>query len=140
MDQRISFVTLAVADLDASRRFYLDGLGWTSELDVEGDVVMVKVGEHLVLSLWDREHFEAEVGRIGWTPGDGVAPFTVAHNVPTKGGVDDVLATARAAGADPVHDAVEREWGGYTGYFGDPDGYRWEVAYNPGPIGQVVLP
>ena len=54
--------------------------------------------------------------------------------------VDDVLATARAAGADPVHDAVAREWGGYTGYFGDPDGYRWEVAYNPGPIGQVVLP
>jgi predicted lactoylglutathione lyase len=140
MDARISFVTLAVADLEASRRFYLDGLGWTAELDVEGDVVMVKVGEHLVLSLWDRDHFEAEVGPVGWQPGDGVAPFTIAHNVPTKAEVDDALATARAAGADPVHAAVEREWGGYTGYFGDPDGYRWEVAYNPGPIGQVVLP
>ena len=140
MDQRISFVSFAVADLEASRRFYLDGLGWSSELEVEGDVVMVKVGEHLVLSLWDRDHFEAEVGPVGWRRDDGVAPFTIAHNVPTKADVDDVLATARTAGADPVHDAVEREWGGYTGYFGDPDGYRWEVAFNPGPIGQVVLP
>jgi uncharacterized protein len=140
MDQRISFVSLAVADLEASRRFYLDGLGWSPDLEVEGDVVMVKVGEHLMLSLWDRGHFEAEVGTIGWRPDAGVAPFTLAHNVPTKDEVDAVLATARAAGADPVHDGVEREWGGYTGYFGDPDGYRWEVAYNPGPIGEVVLP
>lgn len=140
MDPRISFVTLAVADLDASRRFYLDGLGWRADVDVEGDVVMVRVGEHLVLSLWDRDHFESEVGSIGWQPRSGVAPFTLAHNVRTPGEVDAVLATARAAGADPVHDAEQRDWGGYTGYFGDPDGYRWEVAYNPGPIGQVVLP
>ncbi len=140
MDQRISFISLATADLETSRRFYLDGLGWASELEVEGDVVMVKVGEHLVLSLWDRRSFEAEVGAIGWRREHGVAPFTLAHNVSTRADVDDVLATARAAGADPVHDAVEREWGGYTGYFGDPDGYRWEVAYNPGPIGRVVLP
>ena len=55
-------------------------------------------------------------------------------------GLELVTRIARAAGADPVHDAVERDWGGYTGYFGDPDGYRWEVAFNPGPIGQVVLP
>lgn len=140
MDQRISFVSFAVADLEASRRFYLDGLGWDSALEVEGDVVMVQVGEHLMLSLWDRGHFEAEVGQIGWRAESGVAPFTIAHNVPTKAEVDGVLATARSAGADPVHDAVEREWGGYTGYFGDPDGYRWEIAYNPDPIGQVVLP
>ena len=85
-----------------------------------------------------REHFEAEVGRD--RRGPGVAPFTLSHNVATRDEVDAVLATARAAGADPVHDAVEREWGGYTGYFGDPDGYRWEIATNPGPIGQKVLP
>ena len=60
-------------------------------------------------------------------------PFTIAHNVATPEEVDAVLATARAAGADPVHDAVEREWGGYTGYFGDPDGYRWEIATTPDP-------
>jgi uncharacterized protein len=138
MDQRISFVTLAVADLDATRRFYLDGLGWQADMDVPGEVLMIRVGEHLLLSLWDQEEFEAEVGRIG--RGEGVAPFTLAHNVATTQDVDAVLATARAAGADPVAGAEEREWGGYTGYFGDPDGYRWEIAYNPGPIGQVVLP
>lgn len=138
MDQRISFITVAVRDLDASRRFYVDGLGWTPDLDVPGEVIMIRAGSHLVLSLWDRAAFEAEVGPIG--DGGGVAPFTLAHNVATEAEVDEVLATARTAGADPVHPAVSRDWGGYTGYFGDPDGYRWEIAYNPGPIGQVVLP
>ena len=137
MDQRLSFVTLAVRDLDATRAFYVDGLGWRPTLDEPGDVLMIQVGEHVVLSLWVEEHFAAEVGAIG--RGAGVAPITLAHNVATRAEVDAVLATARAAGADPVHAAEEREWGGYTGYFGDPDGYRWEVAFNPGPIGQVVL-
>ena len=138
MDQRISFVTLAVADLEASRAFYLDGLGWTEELHVPGDVAMIVVGERLVFSLWQREHFEAEVGTIATGP--GVAPFTLSHNVVTEDEVDVILAEARAAGADPVGAAETREWGGYTGYFGDPDGYRWEIATNPGPIGQKVLP
>ena len=141
MDPRISFLTLAVRDLAASRRFYVDGLGWTPDVEVEGDVVMIVAGERLVLSLWDRGHFEAEVGPIAMPPGPGgIAPFTIAHNVATEAEVDAVLETARAAGADPVHPAVAREWGGYTGYFGDPDGYRWEIATNPGPIGQKVLP
>jgi len=69
-----------------------------------------------------------------------VVPMTLAHNVSSREQVDEVLATARSAGADPVVDGVERDWGGYTGYFGDPDGFRWEIAWNPGPIGQVVLP
>lgn len=138
MDQRVSFVTLAVRDLGATRAFYLDGLGWQAALDVQGEVLMIQVGEHLVLSLWDRAEFEAEVGPI--TTGPGVAPFTLAHNVPSEAEVDQVLDTARAAGADPVHEGVARDWGGYTGYFADPDGFRWEVAFNPGPIGQVVLP
>lgn len=137
MDQRISFVTLAVADLDVSRRFYLDGLGWEAELD-EPQVVMISAGPLLVLSLWVMAEFEAEVGPV--VTGPGVAPFTLAHNVATPAEVDEVLATARAAGATVVSDPVEREWGGYTGYFADPDGVRWEVAYNPGPIGQTVLP
>ena len=137
MDQRISFVTLAVADLDATRTFYVDGLGWQPELDVPGEVLMFRTGEHLVLSLWERSHFAAEVGEPTMS---GIAPITLAHNLATMEAVDTVLATARRAGADPVADAVERDWGGYTGYFGDPDGYRWEIAYNPGPIGQLVLP
>ncbi|MBI2243700.1 MAG: VOC family protein [Nocardioides sp.] len=138
MDPRISFVTLAVRDLDASRRFYLDGLGWEAALLVPGEVLMIQAGDRLVFSLWVDTAFEQEVGKIARGP--GVAPLTLSHNVPTRDEVDAVLATARAAGADPVHEAVERDWGGYTGYFGDPDGYRWEIAFNPGPIGQVVLP
>ncbi|KQZ67619.1 VOC family protein [Nocardioides sp. Root151] len=138
MDQRISLVTLAVADLDATRAFYLDGLSWTAEMDVPGEVLMIKAGEHLLLSLWAEAEFEAEVGPI--RRGDGVAPLTLAHNVATRDEVDAVLATARAAGADPVSDAVERDWGGYTGYFGDPDGFRWEIAFNPGAVADLVLP
>ncbi|MBD8868961.1 VOC family protein [Nocardioides donggukensis] len=138
MDQRISFVTLAVRDLDASRAFYLDGLGWAAELDVPGEVLMIRVGELVVLSLWAERGFEAEVGPI--RRGPGLAPMTLAHNVATREEVDAVLALARAAGADPVSEPEEREWGGYTGYFADPDGFRWEVAQNPGPIGSSVLP
>jgi predicted lactoylglutathione lyase len=138
MDQRLSFVSVAVRDIDASRAFYVDGLGWSTEMDVPDEVLMIKVADRVVLSLWAESGFESEVGPI--RRGEGLAPITLAHNVPTREEVDAVLATARAAGADPVHDGEEREWGGYTGYFGDPDGYRWEIAYNPGPIGQVVLP
>jgi catechol 2,3-dioxygenase-like lactoylglutathione lyase family enzyme len=137
MDQRISFVTLAVHDLDATRRFYVDGLGWTPDVDVPGEVLMFRAGEHLVLSLWAESGFEAEEGPV--RRGEGIVPVTLAHNVPTTDEVDAVLATARAAGAQ-VTGPAERDWGGYTGYFADPDGFRWEVAFNPGPMGQVVLP
>ena len=137
MDQRLSFVTLAVPDLDAVRRFYLDGLGWGAALDVPGEVLMIKVADTVVLSLWSEEGFEAEVGPI--RRGDGLAPLTLAHNVASPSLVDDVLATATAAGATDVRAGVERDWGGYSGYFSDPAGFRWEIAFNPGPIGQEVL-
>jgi uncharacterized protein len=120
-----------------TRRFYVDGLGWTPELDVEGEVVMIRVGEHLLLSLWDTAHFEAEVGTVSEIV--GVRPFTLAHNVATRDEVDSVLDEAGRAGAE-VDAARERDWGGYTCYFADPDGVRWEVAWNPGPIGRLVLP
>jgi uncharacterized protein len=138
MDPRISFITLAVHDLDATRAFYIDGLGWQAALDVPGEVLMIKAGDKLVLSFWDERGFEAEVGPIA--RGVGVAPVTLSHNLATETEVDAVLETARAAGAHPVQDGVERDWGGYSGYFGDPDGYRWEIATNPGPIGEEVLP
>ena len=138
MDQRVSFITLAVRDIGASRTFFVDGLGWESALDVPGEVLMFKVADKVVLSLWDADHFEAEIGAPpSW---GGVPPVTLAHNCATKAGVDRVLETARLAGSDQVAAAVEREWGGYSGYFADPDGFRWEVAYNPGDIGQAVLP
>jgi catechol 2,3-dioxygenase-like lactoylglutathione lyase family enzyme len=137
MEQRLSFVTLVVEDLDATRAFYVDGLGWRPETEVPGEVLMIRVGSHVVLSLWDEGHAAAEIGPVsrGGTP-----PLTLAHNVASPDEVDAVLEHARAAGAPTVSEAVARDWGGYTGYFADPDGFRWEVAYNPGPIGQVVLP
>jgi catechol 2,3-dioxygenase-like lactoylglutathione lyase family enzyme len=138
MDQRVSFITLVVRDLDATRRFYVDGLGWEPELDVPGEVMMIRVADKVVLSLWSEHGFVAEVGQA--PARDGVPPVTLAHNLATTEGVDTVLAQARAAGATDVGEGVQREWGGYSGYFADPDGFRWEVAYNPMEIGQSVLP
>ena len=138
MDPRVSFITLAVDDLYATRQFYVEGLGWQPELDVPGEVIMIRVGERLILSLWAAAEFEDEVGPI--VRGTGLAPITLAHNVSSPEEVDAILEAARAAGADPVSTGRHRDWGGYTGYFGDPDGYRWEIAFNPGPVGRLVLP
>ena len=137
MDQRISFVTLAVADVERSRAFYVDGLGWTPEVLVPGEVLMIRAGERLVLSLWAETGFEAEVGPV--RRGAGVAPFTLSQNLATEAEVDEVLALAASLGAETVTGA-RREWGGYSGYFADPDGFRWEIAVNPQEIGQMVLP
>lgn len=138
MEQRISLITLAVRNLHHSRAFYVDGLGWRAELDVPGEVLMIKAGPQLLLSLWDAVHFEAEVGPLA--RGDGAPPITLAHNVAESREVDQILTLARSIGADPVADGQERAWGGYSGYFADPDGFRWEIAVNPGPIGEIVLP
>ena len=138
MDQRVSFITLVVTDLEATRRFYVEGLGCEPELHVAGEVLMIRVADKVVLSLWSEEGFVEEVGHR--PARGGVPPITLSHNVATKQGVDTVLEQVAAAGAREIGEAVEREWGGYTGYFADPDGFRWEVAYNPGEIGQSVLP
>jgi len=137
MEQRVSFITLAVADLGATRRFYVDGLGWDPAMEAQGEVLMFEVADKVLLSLWAESGFEEEVGPI--RRGSGLVPITLAHNLADRDRVDAVLAEAREAGASEVSDAVDREWGGYTGYFADPDGFRWEVAWNPGPIGQSVL-
>ena len=135
MENRISFITLAVGDLARSRAFYVDGLGWTPTFDGDG-IVMIPVGDQLVLSLWGKDDFAEE---LGYEPVLGQPPFTLAHNVATPEGVDEVLTTARGIGA-AVYEAVQRDWGGYSGYFADPDGYRWEVAHNPSDVGDSVLP
>nr|WP_231747574.1 VOC family protein [Auraticoccus cholistanensis] len=122
----------------AVRRFWLDGMRWTPFLEAEDEVLMIRVGEHLLLSLWALEHFTAEVG----TPqgGPGVPPVTLAHDVASVEEVDTVLAEARAAGALSVTPGRHRDWGGYSGYFVDPAGFAWEVAWAPGPVSDVVLP
>ena len=135
MEQRISFITLAVKDVARSRKFYVDGFGWKPMFEND-EVIMLPAGEHLMLSLWSIESFTAE---IGTAPARGVAPITLAHNCATEKEVDNVLALATSIGAD-VSPAIRREWGGYSGYFSDPDGFRWEIAVNPGPTGDYVLP
>lgn len=136
MDQRISFITLAVRDVAASRAFFVDGLGWQPAFEDGGGVLMFQVADKVVLSLWDADEFTAEVGSA---PAAGTPPITLAHNLADRQEVDEVLALAQALGR-PIQPAQEREWGGYTGYFVDPDGFRWEIAWNPGPIGATVLP
>ena len=89
-----------------------------------------------MLSLWSIEGFTAE---IGTAPARGTAPITLAHNCATEKEADNVLTLAASIGAD-VFPAVRREWGGYSGYFSDPDGFRWEIAVNPGPTCDYVLP
>jgi catechol 2,3-dioxygenase-like lactoylglutathione lyase family enzyme len=136
MDQRLNFVTLVVSDLAASRRFYVDGLGWVPSLEAPDEVAMIQVGEKLVLSLWSESHAVQEVGPVSR---GGTLPFTLAYNTASDAEVDEVLAVASAAGGS-VKPAQRRDWGGYSGYFTDPDGFGWEVAYNPHPIGELRLP
>jgi catechol 2,3-dioxygenase-like lactoylglutathione lyase family enzyme len=138
MEQRISFVTLAVEDLTAARAFYVEGLGWEPVFEDPAEVLMFRAGPQLVFSLWDVRAFSAEVGGQPRS-GSGLVPMTLSHNVRTPTEVDEVLASAARAGAR-VGRAQRRAWGGYTGYFADPDGFRWEVAWNPGPVGRLVLP
>jgi uncharacterized protein len=129
MDASMSMLTLGVRDLSVARRFYVDGLRWAPAFEVEGDVCFIKVGPGLLLGLWSRDALSAEAG--GVYAGDEPAPISLAHMVPDAESVTRVLDHAVAVGATLIAPATTREWGGVTGYFADPDGYRWEVACNP---------
>ncbi len=135
MEQRVSFITLAVADVPRTRAFYVDGLGWQPMFEAE-EVIMLPVADRVILSLWSVDGFASEIGQA---PASGIAPIILSHNLATEAEVDAVLAEAAALGA-AVTEATRREWGGYSGYFTDPDGFRWEVAVNPGETGAFVLP
>lgn len=130
MEQRATLVTLAVRNMDAARRFYVEGLGWDPILDVAGEVIFLQIGHGIALSLWNADEMAKEAG--GLMSGDGAPPVVFSHNVGSSDEVDAVLNQAVAAGATLIAAGQSREWGGYSGYFGDPDGYRWEVAHNAG--------
>ena len=138
MEPRITFITLAARDLDATRRFYVDGLGWAPELDVPGEVVMIRTGEHLVLSLWDEAGFEAEVGAD--RPRRRRTPVHAGPQRRQPARRSTRSSTMPGGRAPRSARPQERDWGGYTGYFAGPDGVRWEIAWNPGEIGRLVLP
>jgi uncharacterized protein len=132
--QRLDFVTIGVRDLGASRRFYVDGLGWEPTLDLP-EVVFLQVGHGLLLGLWPAEDMEADVSGAATASraesGSG-APFTLAHNVDSQHAVVEALEAAAAAGATILKPAQRAGFGGFHGYFADPDGVRWEIAHNPG--------
>ncbi|TQS39998.1 VOC family protein [Cryptosporangium phraense] len=132
MEQKLNVISLGVRDLDATRRFYVDGLGWKPHLDVPGEVIFLQVGHGLLLSLWDREAMAAEAGEVH--RGSDAAPITLGHNVGSEDEVAAVLERATAAGGSILVPAERRAWGGVSGYFTDPDGFRWEVVHNPGIV------
>jgi uncharacterized protein len=128
MEPRVSLITLGVADLAASYRFYKDGLGLpTTRTPDDGIVFFQTAGT--TLALYPYAELAKDVGP-GWDgPRSKFPGITLAHNVREKGEVDEVLALAAKAGAEIVKPAQDTFWGGYSGYFTDPDGYLWEVAW-----------
>jgi catechol 2,3-dioxygenase-like lactoylglutathione lyase family enzyme len=127
MEPRISLITLGVADLDRAIRFYRDGLGLPMREGSEGVAFFMTKGTWLGLFPWNELAADATVP----AEGSGFRGFTLAHNLRSKEEVDALLAHVQTVGATLVKPAQDAEWGGYTGYFADPDGYLWEVAWNP---------
>jgi len=130
MEPRISIITLGVADLDRAVRFYRDGLGFaTSYKAGQGIAFFQTVGTRL--ALYARAALAEDIAP-GTEPGKpGFGGITLAHNARTKAEVGEVLALAERAGAKIVKPAQDTFWGGYGGYFSDPDGHTWEVAWGP---------
>ncbi len=127
MDARISLISLGVEDLDRSIEFYREGLGLPMRDGPSGIAFFTTSGTWLSLYPRDKLADDAQVEASG----SGFRGFTLAHNVKTRDAVDEVMREAVAAGAQIQKQPVEASWGGYSGYFRDPDGFLWEVAWNP---------
>jgi catechol 2,3-dioxygenase-like lactoylglutathione lyase family enzyme len=134
MKPRITLITLGVDDLDRAVQFYRDGLGLNTQGVVgtefeHGAVAFFDLQTGLKLALWPRKSIAHDTGV---SPGKPNPPdFTIGHNVSSKSEVDAVMAQAGRAGAVIVKPAHDTFWGGYAGYFQDPDAHLWEVAWNP---------
>ena len=126
MKQRLSLVTLGVADLGRARAFY-EGLGWTTGAGPDDDVVFFQAGD-MIVALWDRARL-AEDSRVD--DGGGWGGVTLALNLASPAEVDAAIEDARGAGATIGREPAETFWGGYSGVFLDPEGHPWEVAHNP---------
>jgi catechol 2,3-dioxygenase-like lactoylglutathione lyase family enzyme len=125
---RISIITLGVRDLERSRRFYQDGLGLPRRDESAEGVVFLQM-QGVVLALWPREELAKDAAIA--EDGSGFAGISLAQNLESKQAVDAMLAEAVAAGGRLVKPAQDVFWGGYAGYFADPDGFLWEAAWNP---------
>lgn len=128
MEPRLNIITLGVRDLDRAVSFYRDGLGWPQSSASVGDFVIFKLSTGTALALYPRHLLAADANL---NDGGGFGGITLAQNVPNKKTVDLVLSQAVKAGGVLLKAAQEAEWGGYSGYFADPDDHPWEVAWNP---------
>lgn len=127
MEPRISLITLAVTDLERAAAFYQDGLG-LPRLPTPPSVAFFELGKTW-LALWSRESLAADAGVA--PEGSGFRGFALAHNVRSPAEVDALLARAAECGGTVTQAGHPTDWGGYAGYFSDPDGFLWEVAHNP---------
>jgi catechol 2,3-dioxygenase-like lactoylglutathione lyase family enzyme len=126
--QQLQVITVGVVDLPVSRAFYSEGLGWTPLLDLD-EIVFYQVGHGLILALFPILDFAADIGaHIATNDGS----FSLGQVVQTQAEVDQAIEKARTAGARILKEPQDAAFGGYHGYFADPDGHRWEVAWNPG--------
>lgn len=142
MEQRLSLVSLGVADVAAATAFY-ERLGWQrSEANSNESITFFQLGG-ILLGLYGAQALADDIG-IEYSDRIGFNNITLAFNTRSKEEVDAVLAEAEAAGAEIIKPAEEVFWGGYSGYFADPDGHLWEVAWNPffpiSEAGAVTLP
>jgi catechol 2,3-dioxygenase-like lactoylglutathione lyase family enzyme len=128
VEQRLSLVTLGVADLPRAVAFYT-ALGWSPDNDVEAQDVAFFQGPGTIIALWHRDELASDSAVED--PG-GWGGVTLAYNTRSVAEVESVIAEARAAGATIGREPAETFWGGYSGIFIDPDGHPWEVAHNPG--------
>jgi len=128
MRQKLTLITLGVKDLDISIKFYRDGLGWKPSSESQDIIVFFDLGG-IGLSLYPK-NLLAEDATVS-PEGTGFSGITLAHNAKSIEEVDEVLKKAEQAGAKIIKKAQKAFWGGYSGYFADPDGYLWEVAWNP---------
>lgn len=134
MKPRVSLITLGVDDLERALKFYRDGLGLKTEGIIgkefeSGAVVFFDLQQGLKLALWPRKSLSKDSGLAETPPSS--TDFALAHNVSTKSEVDQVISQAKEAGATIVKAPQDTFWGGYAGYFQDPDRHLWEVAFNP---------
>jgi uncharacterized protein len=127
MNQHLHIVTLGVSDLEASRKFYAETLGWQLSRPQEG-IVFFQAGG-VVLALFPRE----ELAKDALIPseGSGFAGFSLAYNAQSEAEVDEIILDLKSKGVKILKEPQKVFWGGYSSYFADPDGYCWEVAYNP---------
>lgn len=140
MEPRINIITLGTKDMDRAIRFYRDGLGWPLSSISAGDFAIFRISTGTALALYPRHLLtkDACVEDLG-----GYGGITLAQNVLSREEVDRALSQAVSAGGSLLKAAGDTEWGGYSGYFADPDGHPWEVAYNPFfelQQGRLILP